>query len=52
MNPAGYKAPGWSSHQVVLKDGMVYDALTGPNGMPASTYKQMWEYRDILNFGF
>ncbi|WP_437948975.1 FG-GAP-like repeat-containing protein [Sorangium sp. So ce296] len=52
VNPAGDKAPGWSNHHVVVKDGVVYDALTGPNGMVASAYKQLWEYGDVLNFGF
>jgi hypothetical protein len=52
VNPAGNLAPGWRNHHVVVKDGRVYDALTGPNGMDASAYKQLWEYRDVLNFGF
>jgi hypothetical protein len=37
---------------VVVKDGMVYDALTGPTGMAISAYKQRWEYADALTFGF
>jgi hypothetical protein len=52
VNPAGDLAYGWSRHYVVLKDGKVYDALTGPNGMDASAYKQLWEYSDAINFGF
>jgi len=52
VNPAGNKALGWNNHHVVVKDGMVYDALTGPNGMATSAYKQLWEYADVLNFGF
>jgi hypothetical protein len=36
----------------MIKDGIVYDALTGPNGMAASAYKQLWEYGDAINFGF
>ena len=52
VNPAGDKALGWANHHVVVKGGMVYDAITGPNGMAASTYKQLWEYADALNFGF
>ncbi|XYH92481.1 hypothetical protein ACMHYB_31960 [Sorangium sp. So ce1128] len=51
-NSAGDKARGWSNHHVVVKDGMVYDALTGPNGMATSAYKQLWEYGDVLDFGF
>lgn len=52
VNPAGSSAPGWSSHTVVVKDGIVYDALTGPSGMPASAYKQLWQYADAIRFGF
>jgi RHS repeat-associated protein len=52
VNPAGDLALGWRNHHVVLKDGMVYDAFTGPNGMAASAYKKLWEYGDVLNFGF
>jgi len=52
VNPAGDKALGWANHHVVVKDGMVYDALTGPNGMAISAYKQLWQYADVLNFGF
>jgi RHS repeat-associated protein len=52
VNPAGPKAGGWSNHHVVVKDGRVYDALTGPNGMSTTAYKQMWEFGDVLNFGF
>jgi hypothetical protein len=52
VNPAGNLARGWSDHYVVVKDGKVYDALTGPNGMTTSGYKQLWEYGDVLDFGF
>jgi hypothetical protein len=52
VNPAGNLSRGWSDHHVVLKDGKVYDALTGPNGMATSAYKQLWEYGDALDFGF
>jgi hypothetical protein len=52
VNPAGDLAQGWRTHQVVVKDGQVYDAFTGPNGMAASAYKRIWEYGDALDFGF
>jgi RHS repeat-associated protein len=52
VNPAGTRAPGWSEHHVVVKDGKVYDALTGPGGMETSAYKGLWEYADVLKFGF
>jgi RHS repeat-associated protein len=52
VNPAGDRALGWNFHQVVVKDGKVYDALTGPNGLATSLYKQLWEFGDVLDFGF
>ncbi|WP_205525665.1 RHS repeat-associated core domain-containing protein [Pyxidicoccus trucidator] len=52
VNPAGNSAPGWIFHRAVFKEGRVYDALTGPQGMSASAYKQLWEYGDAINFGF
>ncbi len=43
----------WDIHEVVVKDGRVYDAFTGPEGMTIAEYKQSWgEYSDVINFGF
>jgi len=43
---------GWSHHEVVVKDGRVYDLTTGHKGIPASEYKSLWQYSDSINFGF
>ena len=51
-NPAGKHALGWSEHKFVLKDGRVYDVLTGSAGMPALEYKTLWQRLDNINFDF
>ncbi|MCL1989471.1 MAG: RHS repeat-associated core domain-containing protein, partial [Defluviitaleaceae bacterium] len=40
----------WKNHVAVVQDGMVFDAMTGPNGMPIAEYQAMFEYNDALNF--
>jgi len=40
VNPSAGEL-GWRSHKLVLKDGKVYDMLTGPNGMEAAAYKSL-----------
>jgi hypothetical protein len=52
VNPAGEKALGWSTHHLVVKEGIVYDALTGPQGMAVSAYKALWQEAGALSFGF
>jgi hypothetical protein len=42
----------WSFHEVVVKDGRIYDAFTGGQGLPISEYKALWEFSDYINFGF
>ncbi|EEE6745565.1 hypothetical protein CBJ05_004756 [Salmonella enterica subsp. enterica serovar Westhampton] len=44
--------PGWAYHEVVVKDGRVYDAFTGSDGLPLQEYKQLWQYPDAIDFGF
>ncbi|NJL73005.1 MAG: hypothetical protein HC888_16380 [Candidatus Competibacteraceae bacterium] len=46
------KGWGWVHHDVVVRDGRVYDAFTGHEGMPISEYKALWTYADHINFGF
>lgn len=46
------QSPGWASHDVVLKDGRVYDVTTGHKGLPIDEYKALWEYPDAIDFGF
>lgn len=42
----------WFYHEVVVKDGRVYNTLTGPNGLPIDDSKNEWEHSDAINFGF
>jgi RHS repeat-associated protein len=42
----------WLNHVVVLKEGRVYDAFTPKHGVPLDEWKRMWEYGDVLDFGF
>jgi hypothetical protein len=49
QNPAGSSgAKGWSNHEVVVKDGKVFDALTGPGGQSIKDYAARWEYSDFI----
>ena len=50
----GFKGeyPGWASHDVVVKEGRVYDAHTGYTGLSIDAYKSLWEYPDAIDFGF
>ena len=50
VNYSGGTVIGWNNHVVVIKDDIVYDGLTGSNGMPFETYKKMFEYWDVLKF--
>lgn len=43
---------GWGHHEVVVKDGRVFDVTTGHQGLPIPEYKQLWQYPDAINFGF
>ncbi|MHA3946548.1 DUF6531 domain-containing protein [Cellulomonas bogoriensis] len=47
-NPAG----NWTYHDVVVRNGRVYDSFTGPNGMPLDRFKSQFEYWDAIDFGF
>lgn len=38
----------WAHHDVVLKDGQVYDAWTGRRGEPVERYLSHWEYGEYL----
>jgi YD repeat-containing protein len=40
----------WYNHVAVLKNGMVFDGLTGVNGMPLESYKLLFHYHDALTF--
>jgi hypothetical protein len=47
---AGMEGPSWGHHVAVIKEGVVYDMMTGAEGLPLNTYKQIFEYADDLNF--
>lgn len=48
----GHENQGWAYHEVVVKDGRVYDRFTGSAGLPIDEYKALWKYKDSINFGF
>ncbi|WP_285778453.1 polymorphic toxin-type HINT domain-containing protein [Microtetraspora sp. NBRC 13810] len=41
---------GWNYHDVVVKDGRVFDATTGRYGESMANYRANWEYGDDLVF--
>ena len=45
-DPAGH----WFNHVAVLKDGLVYDAYTGPSGLPIMDYLAQFEYIDGIKY--
>ncbi len=46
------QATEWAYHEVVVKDGRVYDAMTGPGGQAIDEFKAAWQYAEDINFGF
>jgi hypothetical protein len=43
-NPGG----NWAFHDVVVKDGLVFDSFTGPAGLPIDAYLAQFEYADAI----
>jgi hypothetical protein len=43
---------GWAYHEVVVKDGRVFDLTTGHKGLSIDEYKQLWQYFDAIDSGF
>lgn len=41
---------GWFHHVAVVKDGIVYDGMTGSSVIALDKYKSMFEYSDMINF--
>lgn len=41
----------WGHHTVVVRDGQVFDQWH-PDGVSISEFKEMWDYGDIIQFGF
>lgn len=50
----GYRGanPGWAYHEVVVKDGRVYDAFGPRGGVTIDEYKNLFQYSDAIDFGF
>jgi hypothetical protein len=46
------KTWNWGHHEVVVRDGRVYDITTGHQGLSIAEYKKLWQYPDGINFGF
>ena len=46
------RATGWAHHDVVVRQGRVYGAMTGPEGLPVDEFKALWDYADVIDFGF
>ena len=42
----------WTSHEVVVRDGIVYDALTGPAGQTIADFKASFEFANVIPFDF
>lgn len=40
----------WAHHVAAIKDGKVYDKLTGNEGLELEEYKKLFEYADEINF--
>lgn len=51
---AGFKGEpiAWGHHTVVVKNGRVYDAFTGHQGMTYGEYKALWEFPGDILFPF
>ena len=47
--PAG-GAQHWYEHAAVIREGKVYDRMTGIDGMPLEEYKQLFQFGDVLKF--
>ncbi len=52
LGPVKGEVPTWRSHDVVVKNGRVYDDMTGPSGVPIDEYKKFFEYWSDILFGF
>ena len=50
--PRSGQATGWLYGQAVVIDGRVCNATTGPEGLPINVHKAVWEYADVIDFGF
>ena len=47
-----YPQGNWGFHEVVVKDGRVYDGFTGRGGMSIPDFKGQFEFPDDIDFKF
>ncbi|OWQ83527.1 hypothetical protein CDN99_25665, partial [Roseateles aquatilis] len=52
LGPFRGKDHGWVYHEVVVKDGRVYDLTTGHKGLSVEEYKSLWKYKEAIKFNF
>jgi hypothetical protein len=52
LGPYRGVSQGWHHHEVVVKNGRVFDKFTGSAGATIQEYKALWEYAGGINFGF
>ncbi|MEP7377907.1 MAG: RHS repeat-associated core domain-containing protein, partial [Chitinophagaceae bacterium] len=53
LGPANYSGGtvnNWRHHVAVVKDGIVYDRMTGSGGIPIDKYKELFTHSDALKF--
>jgi hypothetical protein len=52
LGPFRGKNWSWGFHEVVVKNGRIYDLSTGHQGLSIDEYKRLWGDADDINFGF
>lgn len=50
LGPVLNQHSGWSWHVAAIKNGKVYDRLTGPKGMDLDDYKKLFNYSEDIIF--
>jgi hypothetical protein len=45
---SGERIEGWTEHFAVRKGGMIFDRITGPNGLSIQDYKNLFKYSESL----
>jgi hypothetical protein len=49
-NPEAWYESGWAYHDVLIKDGRVFDATTGRYGLSFEEYRKKFRYGEYLDF--
>ncbi|GAA3688229.1 hypothetical protein GCM10022267_88720 [Lentzea roselyniae] len=52
LGPYRGQDSGWFSHTVVVREGRVYDGFSPRTGVPVDEYKKLFDYHDVIDFGF